>query len=692
MRQKEGFFNASGFTNVPAIQQKFKDTLPNAIFNNDPSLDLAALSATVVPSISATVSPLKNEWKQPTTPTTTAQFNTMQAECENVGNGDPFAHLSSLASSVDTSSRLRCGWVYDKENYSRGRGALGIMSGPLKTSASGTWFWDLNQAKQKYHTDICDGITNCGDIGASMYKGRCGWCKKSGKAVPVSNREAAYPYNEKTRCPSKHLATSEGQCTEGFTNPSVCTRSATGTLSRDCLLQKVVGAGCSDEGSMYQALRSGSDNDYLSQLRQQQSWSVYQSRAIAPLDETAIKSGKITIANALDNFNAVQQQAASNLNGGLQFAARDLCYTKGALDSYDFCTEINDSTTGPFNLECLQKVFLTAGGQTKGKAYPSSSTASKWNAMGTWSDVKNSIQKLLADTRSADRITQENAMVDFYGIVLEDKKTPLPAPPAPPLSVRLGQNCDSSSGWQKEVGVGDWSAGSGFPGDASYITVPEGLTAKLTNAGGQTHVVTGPGEFNFCSKSGFNDNVRNIIVTATSERSPINIVEASYGINCDSSLRGNRTSFFQSLVASGQDMTNYLYNFIKTGGDPAPGCRKTLQIDYKCENGPTKTTTVPSEAGFNGRVSLNCPPKASAISPTYVMKDFVQYTQAGTDLPNQPMSGSVNECSAVCNTDPNCKGFSWAKGVDANSKSNCWLKQNINNPTASQPYVTYVRQ
>jgi len=613
MRNKEGFFNAANFQNVPAsaglpvLQQKFRDTLPNVIYNNDSNLNLAALTSTVVPSISQTISPLKNEWKQPTTATAGAQFNALQSQCENAGNGDQFAHLSSLASTVDTSSRLRCGWVYNKEYYSRGRGALGVMSGPLNTSASGTWMWDLKQAKEKYHTDICDGITNCGDIGASMYQGRCGWCKKSGKAVPISNGQAAYPFNEKTKCTSKNLVTKEGQCTEGFVNPATCARSSSGTLSRDCLLNKIIGAGCNDEGSMYQSLRAGSDNDYLSQLRQQQSWSMYQSRAIAPLDETALKTGKITIANALDNFNAVQQQAASNLNGGLQFAARDLCYKKGVLDSYDFCTEINDSTTGPFNLECLQKIFLTSGGQTNGRAYPSSSNVSKWNAMGTWSDVRNFIQNLFAKTRSPDRITQENAMLDFYGIVLEDKKTPLPPPPPPASTVRLGQNCDNYSGWQKEIGIGNWTAGSGFPGDASFITVPAGLTASL-KAGNNVHVVVGPGEFNFCSKNGFNDNVSNITVTSDSESaSPIKILEASYGLNCNPSLRGNRTSFFQKLADSGQDLTNYYFDYTKTGGDPAGGCGKNLQIDYRCEDGTVKTTMAPPEAGYNGRVSITCP-------------------------------------------------------------------------------------
>jgi hypothetical protein len=62
------------------------------------------------------------------------------------------------------------------------------------------------------------------------------------------------------------------------------------------------------------------------------------------------------------------------------------------------------------------------------------------------------------------------------------------------------------------------------------------------------------------------------------------------------------------------------------------------------------------------------------------MKDFLHYTDAGTDLSNQLMNGILDDYYFKCNNNANYKGFSWIKG------------NHINNPTASQPYVTYVRQ
>ena len=94
----------------------------------------------------------------------------------------------------------------------------------------------------------------------------------------------------------------------------------------------------------------------------------------------------------------------------------------------------------------------------------------------------------------------------------------------------------------------------------------------------------------------------------------INIIEASYGRNCNDGLRGNRTSLFQSLANEKQTF-NYSYDFTRTGGDPAGGCGKTLEIVYKCSDGEPKTFTVPREAGFNGQVALSCAPAALAPQP-----------------------------------------------------------------------------
>jgi hypothetical protein len=88
-------------------------------------------------------------------------------------------------------------------------------------------------------------------------------------------------------------------------------------------------------------------------------------------------------------------------------------------------------------------------------------------------------------------------------------------------------------------------------------------------------------------------------------KSNIVVTEASYGVNCNSSLRGNRTELFQELTR-GKPTLQYAYEYTKTGGDTAPGCGKTLEVKYNCQGGPTYKLTVPPEAGLNGQVNIDC--------------------------------------------------------------------------------------
>jgi hypothetical protein len=96
--------------------------------------------------------------------------------------------------------------------------------------------------------------------------------------------------------------------------------------------------------------------------------------------------------------------------------------------------------------------------------------------------------------------------------------------------------------------------------------------------------------------------------------SSIRIVEASYGKNCNGSLQGNRTDFFTTLVNGASSLQNYSYDYTKTGGDPAYGCAKTLEITYNC-GGANKSFSAPPEAGYNALVNLSCPPPPAPVPP-----------------------------------------------------------------------------
>lgn len=101
----------------------------------------------------------------------------------------------------------------------------------------------------------------------------------------------------------------------------------------------------------------------------------------------------------LDDRDQTSKKALSQpeVHGKLQTTVRDI-YLKGAVERYDFCTELLDSTPGPFPLECLQSEFIRQGGQHTGTAYPSDKNIHIWNSLKKWLHVKEEIQKLISNT------------------------------------------------------------------------------------------------------------------------------------------------------------------------------------------------------------------------------------------------------------------------------------------------------
>jgi len=448
-KTKEGFATAT-FPNDPgsvatnSIQQYFSNTLPNVIFTQDKNLDINSLSLTKNTRPSGKSSSIKNYTVKTNISANSA--NTRQSQCEATGNGDQFDHLVSLAASQDGRSKTRCGWTYNKENPANGRGAYGTIDGPLlPTTATGTWMWNLQEAKEKYHKSICDKVAGCADIDSSIYGGRCGWNNKAGKAIPIQNGQVAYPYSPTLNCASADLITKAASCPSPnakivlnddgkpvqVQSPAAgpCTPLPNGSLSRDCLIQRVISAGCSDEGTLAYALKAGSDTNYIDNLSQTNAYKTYQERAVLGLDSTSLKNGKLAASKALDEFKRVNDHATSTQNGALEFASRDLCFKRGELDEFDFCSELTSSSPGPFPLDCIQKAFLKAGGQKTGTSYPKDATP--WNNYAkSWSDVGRVIQSIVNRLSSSNRAEQEAATKEFYGIALESRS----AAPIPPYN------------------------------------------------------------------------------------------------------------------------------------------------------------------------------------------------------------------------------------------------------------------
>jgi len=365
-----------------------------------------------------------------------------QRQCESTNNVDSFSHLTSLAANVNARSKFRCGWVYNETTPSSGRGAYGSVDGPLNSSAKGTWMWDLNAAKKKYHFSICNGIRECNDLANDLYKGKCGFCRSSSKGVPIVGSAIAYPNDPFGGCASTNLIVSNTSCPRPPQPPAAgtpasqaymqnplrqkCDRLPGNKYSRDCYIDKARQAGCDDKGTLITALKAGSDTNYLDTLLMAKAYTTYQQRAEVGLSETYLKSAKLVPSDALSDFMGIKENATSAANQGLRASAADLCFISGSFEEYDFCGEILPSASvASVTLECLQNEFKRGGGQETGTLYPSANTLLFWNTLVSWNNVQDYINQLATKTRSTDRKIQEDAVNKFYGISLDRKLSSL---------------------------------------------------------------------------------------------------------------------------------------------------------------------------------------------------------------------------------------------------------------------------
>ncbi len=345
--------------------------------------------------------------------------------------------LDDLINTYNPADKIRCGWIYEKgtpgDQPKLSQGALGSRNGPAGffQNPKGTWFWNLEDAKKQILADRCAALTDCSKVGAANYA-NCAFSKTRGMGIPVDNKgRIMYPRDERLTAPRSSLVMSPDKCAPPPTPGSpadqyarsrdVCIPLEDGKLSRDCMLQQITAAGCKMDGSLYNSLLTQAQpNNYAAGIMQTTMYKRYQQLANTPLLEGAIKDGSTTSELALANFKSLAQEAAKVEERVENYAARDMCLKQGTFDKFDFCTELQDSSSPPFALECLQKEFRKAGGQPAGTLYPSAQNRIKvWDPVGSWRNVKEFIQDLAVKTRSKDEKVQRKALTEFMGIQRE---------------------------------------------------------------------------------------------------------------------------------------------------------------------------------------------------------------------------------------------------------------------------------
>jgi len=340
--------------------------------------------------------------------------------------------LDQLIAAKNGSAAAGCGWVYTPPPP-RGtvpvvsQGALGNASGPLVgTPAHKKWFFDLQQAKQQMLMDKCSALQSCADVDDPLFAG-CGYCVDTHRGIPIDSKGAPlYPTNTRGQC--TQVAQTSAACPPpppGPTPPHDGTCDpVNGQLSAACLSRQVTAGGCKPTGALALALAASTPTDYLATLRGGTNLNLYQQYASPPLNLDMFRQGQATVAAVLAQVGQLSADAKQDPSTALGASARDLCLQRGAVSGYDLCANLPDGSLPPFDMTCLQKLFLGMGGQPAGSAYPSLSNMTTYNSMANLGAVKQYWSQLSTSMRGSqggfvDYATQRSAMIQFLGITPE---------------------------------------------------------------------------------------------------------------------------------------------------------------------------------------------------------------------------------------------------------------------------------
>ncbi len=387
-------------------------------------------------NIGTVVQPVTGSISQPITNTGTVfksmdipeSLRTMQQQCIQTP-------LDVLSASQNPAQTNRCGWIY--KNGEASTGFLGTQEGPVSffNPPTGKWYWNLKDAEKDINIDRCAKMTDCKTVDAREFANRCAWCPSLGVGIPINSAGTPlYPNDVRTACMDVAPIRSAANCPvptppipgtaaaavleEKRAAVSVCTPLSDGSVSRKCIMDQLTAAKCSTNGTLYIALQNSVEPaNYLGTLERTPAFIEYQKRATTILPVDTLRNGKIGANAALNTFTELykattrQAQASAAVS-----AARDLCLQSGEFDTFDFCSELQPTTPGPFSLSCLQNEFKRAGGQPAGSAYPSPATQQQWNAIGTWGAVQQAIQRFVDNTKSKDLHIQRQALKALLGI------------------------------------------------------------------------------------------------------------------------------------------------------------------------------------------------------------------------------------------------------------------------------------
>lgn len=346
--------------------------------------------------------------------------------------------IDNLIAAKNPRAPIGCGWMYTGPTKNSpypeiSKGMVGNAKGPLPgfdVPAYKKWFFDLQLAKKQLLMDKCKALKACTDVDTDVFQGSCGYCTDIGQGVPIDSvGKPLYPNEPMGTCSPGAIVRKSSSCPPPPTGPEPV-RDKTcdpvnGRLSATCLYNMTISGGCTDNGALAMALKSSPNpSDYMASIRNGDAVKIYQRSANPPMNLNLFSQGQTTVSAALQEIRQLVGNTSKPTSSAIGASARDLCLQRGAIKGYDQCSNLPDGTQSPFDMACLQQLFLKMGGQPKGKAFPTIATMASYNAMGTLGAVKQRWAQMITNMKSADAFadyaTQRDAMIQFLGITPEN--------------------------------------------------------------------------------------------------------------------------------------------------------------------------------------------------------------------------------------------------------------------------------
>lgn len=142
----------------------------------------------------------------------------------------------------------------------------------------------------------------------------------------------------------------------------------------------------------------------------------YNQLSSKQIDRNILLNGDIT-KNYILNENKQQSYNPPKYYSGIGNLPRNFIMgDMGKLHDYNFCLDLNDTDSGPYELSSIQNLFLLEGGSENGFKFPQKHNKLFWDCMPNIGYIKSYIKSLKNNTKNIDITIQRQAMLDFLGI------------------------------------------------------------------------------------------------------------------------------------------------------------------------------------------------------------------------------------------------------------------------------------